>query len=177
MSEETHAAVNQIAQAARCLRGLAHDIPFVYAIPNLTPHRHRQHYKNREQSRVIKNPTTLKHGYFMPLCRMFSGTRIVMASDTGSPSIWAADDTLSYALLSVLVFISYFVAAKAGLAMAFVHGNVSAVWPPSVTSTFAALLLYGWKILPVLTPCQSPRYAHHPHPILDFTRHRHRQYS
>ena len=51
-----------------------------------------------------------------------------MASDTGSPSIWAADDTLSYALLSVLVFISYFVAAKAGLAMAFVHGNVSAVW-------------------------------------------------
>ena len=73
-----------------------------------------------------------------------------MASDTGSPSIWAADDTLSYALLSVLVFISYFVAAKAGLAMAFVHGNVSAVWPPSGIAV-AALLLYGWKILPVLT--------------------------
>ncbi len=73
-----------------------------------------------------------------------------MASDTGSPSIWAADDKLSYALLSLLIFISYFIAAKAGLAMAFVHGNVSAVWPPSGIA-LAALLVYGWKILPVLT--------------------------
>ena len=39
------------------------------------------------------------------------------------------------------------VAAKAGLQLAYLHGTVSALWPP-VGVGMAALVLYGWNLWP-----------------------------
>jgi PAS domain S-box-containing protein len=50
------------------------------------------------------------------------------------------------AILAVLTIL-YFVAGKIGLALAFVHANASAVWPPTGIA-LAAFLLFGHRVWP-----------------------------
>ena len=45
------------------------------------------------------------------------------------------------------VAVLYFAAAKLGLSLAFIHGNVSPVWPPTGVA-LAALLLFGYRAWP-----------------------------
>jgi PAS domain S-box-containing protein len=51
-------------------------------------------------------------------------------------------------LLTLLTAI-YVAAGKLGLALAYVHTNASAVWPPTGLA-LAALLLFGWRIWPAI---------------------------
>lgn len=51
-------------------------------------------------------------------------------------------------LISILVVAAaYYGSAKLGLSLAFIHSNVSAVWPPSGLA-LAAVLLFGYRIWP-----------------------------
>ena len=47
----------------------------------------------------------------------------------------------------LLLAVAYFIAAKAGLLLAFVHGSVTTVWPASGIA-LAAVLHFGWRVLP-----------------------------
>ena len=49
--------------------------------------------------------------------------------------------------LNVVVAITYFAAAELGLSLAFVHTNVTAVWPPAGIA-IAALLIFGLELWP-----------------------------
>jgi integral membrane sensor domain MASE1 len=52
-----------------------------------------------------------------------------------------------YFLLIIIVAAVYFGAAKLGLSLAFIHANVSPVWPPTGLA-IAAVLLLGYRIWP-----------------------------
>lgn len=54
-----------------------------------------------------------------------------------------------YAATALLVAASYFVSGKIGLALAFVHANATAVWPPTGIA-LAALLLFGYRMWPAV---------------------------
>jgi PAS domain S-box-containing protein len=54
---------------------------------------------------------------------------------------------LLYVPLSLAVAAAYFVAAELGLSMAYVHANVSPVWPPTGVA-LAALLWLGYRVSP-----------------------------
>jgi PAS domain S-box-containing protein len=43
----------------------------------------------------------------------------------------------------------YFIAGKAGLALAYVHASATAVWPPTGIA-LAAILLFGWQVWPAI---------------------------
>ena len=50
-------------------------------------------------------------------------------------------------LLAIFVAVIYFGVAKLGLSLAFVHANVSPIWPPTGVA-IAAVLLRGYRIWP-----------------------------
>jgi signal transduction histidine kinase len=52
-----------------------------------------------------------------------------------------------YFELIIIVATSYFVTARLGLSLAFIHANVSPVWPPTGLAV-AAVLLLGYRIWP-----------------------------
>ncbi len=54
-----------------------------------------------------------------------------------------------YFLKLVVVTVIYFAAARLGLSLAFIHANVSAVWPPTGVA-IAAVLLLGYRIWPAI---------------------------
>jgi signal transduction histidine kinase/integral membrane sensor domain MASE1/CheY-like chemotaxis protein len=54
-----------------------------------------------------------------------------------------------YFLKLVVVTVIYFAAARVGLSLAFIHANVSAVWPPTGVA-IAAVLLLGYRIWPAI---------------------------
>src|SRR4051794_11427720 len=59
----------------------------------------------------------------------------------------AAGGVGRYLLGVVLVAAAYYVAAKLGLALAYLHGTVTALWPP-VGVGMAALVLFGPRLWP-----------------------------
>jgi PAS domain S-box-containing protein len=54
---------------------------------------------------------------------------------------------LRHLLLAIFVAVIYFGVAKLGLSLAFVHANVSPIWPPTGVA-IAAVLLLGYRIWP-----------------------------
>ena len=56
-----------------------------------------------------------------------------------------------YPVIFVLVAATYFGAAELGLSQAFIHANVSPVWPPTGVA-IAAVLLLGYRISPAILP-------------------------
>ena len=56
---------------------------------------------------------------------------------------------ISYPLLVLLVAATYFGAAELGLSQAFLHANVSPVWPPTGVA-IAAVLWLGYRISPAI---------------------------
>ncbi len=56
---------------------------------------------------------------------------------------------LRFAGLVVFLAAAYFVAGKIGLAFAFVHGNVTPIWPPTGIAV-AAVCLFGYRVWPAL---------------------------
>jgi len=56
---------------------------------------------------------------------------------------------LLHSLRLAVVTAVYFGAAKLGLALAFIHANVSPVWPPTGVA-IAAVLLFGYRIWPAI---------------------------
>jgi signal transduction histidine kinase/integral membrane sensor domain MASE1/CheY-like chemotaxis protein len=72
-----------------------------------------------------------------------SSQRSVFFSGTSNNS------TLLHFLRLGLVTILYFAAAKLGLSLAFIHANVSPVWPPTGIA-IAAVLLLGYRIWPAV---------------------------
>jgi PAS domain S-box-containing protein len=56
---------------------------------------------------------------------------------------------LQNAFLLVVLTLIYFLMGKLGLALAFVHANASAVWPPTGIA-LAALLLFGLRVWPAI---------------------------
>lgn len=72
---------------------------------------------------------------------------------------------LTYFLANGIVALIYFAAAELGLSLAFIHTNVSPVWPPTGVA-IAAVLLLGYRVWPgvligaflanVLTPVPLP---------------------
>lgn len=56
---------------------------------------------------------------------------------------------LPYFLKLVVVAALYFAAAKLGLSLAFIHANVSPVWPPTGVA-IAAVLLLGYRVWPAI---------------------------
>lgn len=69
--------------------------------------------------------------------------RSVFFSDTSNNS------NLLHFLRLALVTVLYFAAAKLGLSLAFIHANVSPVWPPTGVA-IAAVLLLGYRIWPAI---------------------------
>lgn len=61
-------------------------------------------------------------------------------NDTGSPSVRRL-------LVGAAVAVAYFVAAKLGLRVAFVHASATAVWPPTGIA-LAAFLALGYRVWP-----------------------------
>jgi PAS domain S-box-containing protein len=55
--------------------------------------------------------------------------------------------TARYVMWLVFLALAYFVAARFGLSLAFVHTNVSPVWPPAGIA-LAAVLLLGYRVWP-----------------------------
>lgn len=79
-----------------------------------------------------------------------------MATDTNTISgsirpfrfqLDARSGWLRQALTIVMVAAAYYGSAKLGLSLAFIHTNVSAVWPPSGIA-IAAVLLFGYRVWP-----------------------------
>jgi len=56
---------------------------------------------------------------------------------------------LIHSLRLAVVTAAYFGAAKLGLSLAFIHANVSPVWPPTGVA-IAAVLLLGYRIWPAI---------------------------
>src|SRR5438105_3222805 len=56
---------------------------------------------------------------------------------------------LSYPLLLLVVVATYFGSAELGLSQAFLHANVSPVWPPTGLA-IAAVWLLGYRISPAI---------------------------
>ncbi|MBI4126891.1 MAG: MASE1 domain-containing protein, partial [Deltaproteobacteria bacterium] len=56
-------------------------------------------------------------------------------------------EPMVYAGKLVLLAVVYFIAAKLGLRLAFVHASATAVWPPTGI-TLAALLIMGYRVWP-----------------------------
>ncbi len=56
---------------------------------------------------------------------------------------------LRYVALLTLLTVCYFLAAKLGLLLSFVGGNVSAIWPPTGIA-LAVLVRYGWQWTPAI---------------------------
>ena len=56
---------------------------------------------------------------------------------------------LRFAGLVALLATAYFVAGKIGLAFAFVHGNVTLIWPPTGIAV-AAVCIFGYRMWPAL---------------------------
>src|SRR3954462_13296404 len=54
---------------------------------------------------------------------------------------------LNYALAVLLLAAAYYAAAKIGLRLAYLHGTVTALWPP-VGVGIAALVLFGPRLWP-----------------------------
>src|SRR3954454_14438617 len=55
--------------------------------------------------------------------------------------------TLDYALAVLVLAAAYYAAAKIGLRLAYLHGTVTALWPP-VGVGIAAVVLYGPRLWP-----------------------------
>ncbi len=65
------------------------------------------------------------------------------------PERWLTSNALRQLLVAIAVFIIYFAAARFGLSLAFLHSNVSPVWPPTGVA-LAAVLLLGYRIWPAI---------------------------
>src|SRR5882672_3853190 len=61
----------------------------------------------------------------------------------------ADSDYLVQFITLLVVTAVYFAAAKLGLSLAFIHANVSPVWPPTGVA-IAAVLLLGYRIWPAI---------------------------
>src|SRR4030095_10748841 len=72
---------------------------------------------------------------------------------SNTPSIfqesWPSRNALRQLLVATSAFIIYFAAARFGLSLAFLHPNVSPVWPPTGVA-LAAVLLFGYRIWPAI---------------------------
>ena len=67
-----------------------------------------------------------------------------MTAPAGSPPIWRSRAWLGRCALVAIV---YFGAARGGLALAYEHDQVTAVWPPSGIA-LAAMFLWGYRVWP-----------------------------
>ncbi len=65
------------------------------------------------------------------------------------PFVIQTKSKLQQSALMLAVAVVYFAAAKLGLSFAFIHTNVSPVWPPTGIA-IAALLLYGVRVWPAV---------------------------
>ena len=65
------------------------------------------------------------------------------------PRTSTAPNYLVHFLKLLVVAVIYFGAAKLGLSLAFIHANVSPVWPPTGVA-IAAILLLGYRIWPAI---------------------------
>jgi PAS domain S-box-containing protein len=82
---------------------------------------------------MISSPVTSRQAWFDAQLASWRSTR------PGRLMLWAA----SIGLLAAL----YYAAAKIGLRLAYLHGTVTAMWPPVGVGT-AALVLYGTRLWP-----------------------------
>jgi signal transduction histidine kinase/integral membrane sensor domain MASE1/CheY-like chemotaxis protein len=61
----------------------------------------------------------------------------------------AQPSAVEYFLQLAAVALVYFLAAKLGLSLAFIHASVSAVWPPTGVA-IASVLLFGYRVWPAI---------------------------
>ncbi len=76
-----------------------------------------------------------------PILRRFDHERLAAWQRSESGRVW------SYLIGVLLVAGAYYAAAKIGLRLAYLHGTVTALWPP-VGVGIAALVLYGPRLWP-----------------------------
>ena len=72
-----------------------------------------------------------------------------MTASTDRPLSYWGSRVWPYLLLLLLTTIAYFASAKAGLYLAYVAQQVSAVWPPTGLA-LAAVLLLGYRVWPAI---------------------------
>src|SRR5882724_1216211 len=76
-------------------------------------------------------------------------TNLTRGGSALSPRTYSNSNHLAYFLKLAAVAAIYFAAARLGLSLAFIHANVSPVWPPTGVA-IAAVLLLGYRIWPAI---------------------------
>jgi signal transduction histidine kinase/integral membrane sensor domain MASE1/ActR/RegA family two-component response regulator len=83
--------------------------------------------------------------------RQFNNSSVHRSPNTPHifPQKWLSGNPLRQFLVGIAVFVIYFGSARFGLSLAFLHANVSPVWPPTGVA-IAAVLLLGYRVWPAI---------------------------